>query len=394
MSTLSPGRFAHPEFLVQIRADLLLQWLWPAHEYLARRGLNLPAPPQAGDTAAGLRERDLEQLAHIFLDPSPDMPPELLDSLFLLHRMATPSGMDCLLATAEERGIVLETGPEPAPADVALVAWNHHRQLLEEVHTNHEISRPRAFQYFSTHADPVPEFAGPTADQLRELHERLNSFYQACRRGPGTRVFSCRRDQQWCFLVRHGAPCRREGALEPCGRPTTVFYRPQKHDVLSYDSARGEMAVHCCGLRERRVLLRAFGKCLFGDTDFFPGTAKYTLAPLVRHGRACLACTDVPAMEQVTLKQVEFFFRKDPWKRVTQAAPDIFHLVETCQLEWPEKIQEITRATFEVKLWRARRPRLLTIIPCNQARFGSEEDIDTLQEWLQRREFINDTPQN
>jgi len=172
------------------------------------------------------------------------------------------------------------------------------------------------------------------------------------------------------------------------GQPATVFYRPQRHDVLVYDPVRGELRVNCCSKRERDVFLRAFGIHLFGRPDFFPGTAKYTLAPLVRRGRDCLACADVRGIERVHLKEVEFFHTDAPWQRVTRKADDIFELVERAEVQWPARVEQITRATFEVKFWRARRPRRLTIVPCNKALYGRDDDSALLEEWLAARQFI------
>jgi hypothetical protein len=171
-------------------------------------------------------------------------------------------------------------------------------------------------------------------------------------------------------------------------QPATIFYRPQKHDVLVYDPARGELRMNCCSRRERQFFLRAFGIHLFGDEHFFPGTAKYTLAPLVRSGRDCLACADVPGLERVRLKEVEFYFPGAPWQRVLRRADDIFELVENEEVRWPGRVEEITRATFEIKFWKTRRPRRLTIVPCNKALYGRDEDSRLLEQWLEARQFL------
>jgi hypothetical protein len=265
-------------------------------------------------------------------------------------------------------------------------------RLLENLHNCHEITRPRSFRHFSTDVSPVPPFAGPTQEQIVALEARLNVFYVAWKRGKGVRVFSYRQEHEWWFLVRHGAPCRREGAMQD-GEPTSVCYRPQKHDVLKYDTVRGEMALNCCCDRERRMLLRHFGTCLFGRHDYFPGTAKYSLAPLFG-GRACLACADVFGIEQVSLIEVEFHFREQPWKRVTQRASDIFELVERGELEWPNRVEEITRATFKVKFRRARRARKLTIVPCNKALYARDGDSGVLERFLRARGFILDSAED
>jgi hypothetical protein len=381
MPNLNPGPFAHSEILSQIRPDLLLAWLWPARDYLARRGLVLPRP----DAPAPVNS---EALAAIFLDPTPDLPPDLADSLYLFREMATPEGMDAILAAARAAGLELGLGEEASPADVALRAWVLDRQLLQRWHNRLEVKRSRAFKYYSTDANPPPALDGPTPEQLAALEQRLNAFFRAWKRGGGARVFFYRFQSEWVFIVRHGAPCRREGAMKD-DQPTSICYRPQRHDLLIYDPARGQMRLNCCAERERRVLLRAFGLCLFGRADYFPGTAKYTLAPL-RSGRACLACADVPGIERVTLTEVELHVREEPRHRIIRKARDIFALVENGSLVWPAQLDAIARATFEVKFWRAPRPRRLTLVPSNRALYSREEDSRLLDKLLQVRKFIED----
>ena len=320
MPTLS-AKFLNRSTLRSIRPDLLLAWLRPSADYLESRGLRLPdaldLDPSTNWIGGGAwdvppsRRIDYDKLAEVFMSPTADMPAKLLESVFLIQEMANPPGMDLLLAAAEAHGMDFGHRDDLSPADVAVQFWLMNPRLLENLHSCHEMARPRSFRYFSTDASPVPAFDGPTPAQVADLEERLNSFYVAWKCGKGARVFSYQQERVWWFLVRHGAPCRREGAMED-GKPTSVCYRPQKHDVLKYDGGRGEIAVNCCCDRERRVLLRHFGSALFGRHDFFPGTAKYSLAPLVQ-GRSCLACANQFGIERINLIEVEFYFREQPW---------------------------------------------------------------------------------
>ncbi len=378
--------FSNPELLRQTRRDLLLAWLLPAQDYLMGRGW---AWPEAVVGRAEAGSVDYERLTEILLDPRTDAPGYLGDSLFLIHGMANPAGMDLILENAEGNGFGLDPGEDSTPADVAFQAWLLNPGLLEDLHNCRELTRPRSFQYFANGSDTPPAFAEPTPPQLAIFERRLEAFYVASRRGPGVRVFPYRQLDEWWFLVRHGAACRREPALES-GQPTAVFFRPQKHDVLRYGPARGELGVNCCTERERRVLLRLFGSCFFGRPDTFPDTAKYSLEPLVRRGRHCLACIDVPGLERVRLTEVEFFFRGQPWKRTTERAADIFALIEGEDLKWPDRIEDITRATFEVKFCGKRRPRALTIVPCNKALYACDADSNLLERWMLSRGFISE----
>lgn len=378
MNCATLNLFGSPDLLRGLKPELLLAWLAPARGYLAGRGFAWPSGPRA--------QMDYEGLSRLLLEPTPDIPASFVDSLCLVQGMACRAGMETILAHAEETGLDLRLGPDPTPADVAVSLWLEDPPRLECLHNRRQMLRPRQFLYFMASTRPLPDFAGPDAAQLAELQARLNEFYLAWRRGPGARVFAYRRDHEWWFLVRHGAPFRREAALEH-GEPTTILYRPQEHDVLVYDPRRGEMRVNCCGSRERTVLLRHFGRCLFGQPDFFPSVAKYTLAPLVHRGRDCLACADIPGIARVRLTRVEFYHRGTPWERITRKAEDIFDLIDHRKLQWPACLEEITRATFEFTFWRSKRPCQLTLVPCNQAECSRAGDIPLLSAWLERRQF-------
>ncbi len=378
MTNVNPGKWASAEFLSRIRRDVVLGWLRPMAGYFAGRGLALPA---------GEERIDYEALAKILTAPGPEMPAALLEALCVFRELESESAMDAIRDEAERRGVGLGLGDEATPLDVVVRAWTLDQELVEHLHQRLELKRPRSFKCFSTDTKPLPVFAGPTPEQLSALEERLNGFYEAWKRGKGARVFPSQEGDVWLFLVRHGAPCRREGAMKE-DTPTTVFYRPLRHDLLKYHAGRGEMAVNCCADRERRVLLRLFGKCLFGRADYFPGAAQFTLKPLVQQGRACLACADVPGIEWVNLVGVELDVTEDPKHRDIRKGQDIFRLVEREKLAWPEDVANLKRATFAVKFWRVKRPRSLTIVPCNRVIYGREGDSRLLEPWLLRRGFM------
>ncbi|MBI5386787.1 MAG: hypothetical protein HZA90_19115 [Verrucomicrobia bacterium] len=373
-------RFSDPDTLSRIRPESLLAWLHPARDYLARRGMVLP-----GDGNG--QAVDYARLAGVLMEPTADMPGELVESLHVILEIAEPAGMDAILEATAASGLTLAVGSDPAPADVAVQAWLLDRALVERLHVSLELTRPRSFQYFAAEADPLPAFVLPQAEQVAALEARLNDWYDARKRGRGARVFVFPQHGECWFLVRHGMPCRREGTMED-GQPGSVFYRPQKHDVLVYDPARGEMRLNCCGKSERAEFLKAFGLHLFRDERFFPGTAKYTLAPLVNDGRNCLACLDVPGIERVVLKEVEFFFPVKPRERVTRKSDDIFALLEKGRVEWPKPPGAITRATFEIKFTAAKKARRVTILPSNKALYGRDDDSLLVERWLAARKFI------
>jgi hypothetical protein len=344
------------------------------------------------DSAFGPR-LDYDALARVFMEPTADMPAELVDGLHLVHEMGRARHVESMLEEARKNGLNLDLEPDATPEDVAVKMLLLDPCALQNQQNCNVIARPRTFEFFGADTLTAPRFDGPNLDQMRVLQRRLEAFYAAWQRGPGTRVFSyCRENfgcdsTEWWFLVRHGALPRREEAMER-GEPTCVFFRPRTYAVLRYDTRRGEMGVYCSADRERKLLLRVFGKTLFGRDDFFPCRAKYDLSAAVRDGRAILACADVPGIEGVSLTGLEIFEREDPWRRTLYQAPDIFRLIERDEVRWPKKLEHIASATFAVKFWRQKRPRRVTIMPSNRAMYRRDEDSAILERWMEARRLI------
>ena len=69
--------------------------------------------------------------------------------------------------------------------------------------------------------------------------------------------------------------------------------------------------MHACNKGEKELYRKEFGRHVFGNEDFFPGTSKYTLEPLRRDGPASVICTDVDGMEWARLKEIQFLWRGD-----------------------------------------------------------------------------------
>ncbi len=375
MSKVAVGKFVDGEMVGLIRPDVLLEWLLPKRPYLEARGVSLT--PQI----------DCVKLAEVLREPTPDMPADLVEGLHAFRGLDNEPAMDAIAEECERRGLDLGLGQEATPLDVAVRAWTRDREVVEALHVKRSVRRGRSFQYYTTDANPVPDFAGPTAEQLRKIEEGLNAFYLATSRGPGARVFAWPEGNRWRFVVRHGKARRGEEAMEN-GEPTTVFFRRRHRDVMGYDGARGEMGVNACNPQEELVLLRTFGRCLFGRPDFFPGTDKYTVFPILSDGRGCLVCADVPGIEQVWLTRVEFVWRKEPWKRAVHEADDVFGSVERGEFAWPKSLEDFASATFQVKFRGAKKPRRLTIVPCNRVIYGREEDWPLLERLMLARGFI------
>ena len=379
MATYNLRRFAQPAVLKAIAPKCLHEFLGPYRPYFDGRALSLPSP----NASNGL---DYERLVEVLMSPDTGTPKGLVDALYFVNEMSTDESMDLLLEEAETNGILLDGKPDPTAADVAVQVFLQDRQLLERKHAEQFLTRPRSFEYFQTEARPVPAFRQPSRETLATLERDLDDWFEKKKRGRGSRVFVYPKGDSIWFLVRPGDPFRREGSLDG-GRTSSVFYRPEKHDVLVYEPALGDLRMNACNKGEKETYRREFGRHLFGDEEFFPGTGKYTLEPLRTAGPASIVCTDIDGMDWVRLKEVQFLWGGAQREIEIRKANDIFAALEGRGRSLPA-MTPIIRASFHVKFTDAKNPRTVTIRPSNIAQYTRDSDADVVEDWLQRRGFI------
>ncbi len=434
MANVALRKFTNPDTLKHIGDRYLIELLSPYQSFFAGRGLALPPQPSPDRGAphpasghlmtrslpgprssADLRLQriplgssqlpqvpsaekdgvlDCEKLAGILMTPDTDMPRDLADALFLIHEMSTKEGMDKLQEAAEACQPPLDLRGADEPADVAVRVWLLQRSLLEELNAEHELARPKTFLSYLTDGNGVPQFTAPIDATRREWERRMDEWFEKKKRGSGCRVFIYPRDGECWFMVRHGEPYRREGSLEQ-GEPGSVFYRPQQHDVLIYDTAGGELRIHAGTQGERELYRKSFGLYVFGDENFLPGEGKYTLQPLISDGPAALNCLDVEGLEWVKLREVEFQWfgsGRGNTEREIRKANDLFASFAARDFKFKEG-HNLRRAVFHVKFADAKRPRSVTISPTNRAKYERDEDGSFLEAWLKKRGFIME-PEN
>ena len=381
MATVALRRFTNADTLKQISNESLVQLLAPYRTFFAGRGLELPT--------TAMVTVDCEKLANIFMTPDTDMPRDLADALFLVHEMSTKEAMDKIVPAAAAVQPPLNLDGADEPADVAVRVWLLRRSVLEAVHAEYELARPKTFVSYLTDREKVPPFKVPDEKTRQAWEQAMDRVFEKKKRGDGCRVLIYSRDGYCWVLVRHGEPFRREGSYEQ-GKPGSVFYRPQQHDVLIYNLETGELSIHAGSQWERDLYRENFGVFVFGIKNFFPGDGKYTLAPLIEKNEAALTCGDVGEIEWVKLREVEFELmgsgRKNPEREIRKAT-DLFAAFAARDFKFKEG-HIIKRAVFSVKFKDAKRSRSVTITPSNRAKYDRDDDSTIMESWLKLREFI------
>lgn len=397
MASFNPRRFADPDFLKTIDERHLLALLRPYAGYFSHRGVELPsgervlmvAEPVALYDGRPVRSAptngvDHELLAAVLVDPDDRMPTELVDALYLINEMATPEGMDELLEAVGD-DIALDEADEQTPADVATQVFLQARHLLERKHAQQFVGDRQSYVYFLSKTEPNGDFTAPRAEAVADLEQDLGAWFLKKKKGDQVRVFVYPKPDEVWFLVRHGEGFRREGA-QKAGQSTCVFYRPEKHDVLVYNAAIGELRINAGSVGERDIYRQKVGLHVFGKDDHFPnGHKKYSLEPLRQDGPASLACGDVAGIESVQLVELAYFWGGAHNEISIHKAGDFFAALASRE----GKIHgaKIIGAKFRVKFADSKTPRMVSIRPPNVAKFTRDDDGKRIDEWLALRRF-------
>ena len=379
MATFTLRHFSSAESLQAVQAKYLMDLLDKHAAYFATRGVDFGSFNGHGP--------DYEAIAAVLMTPDEQTPNELIDDLYYVDEMATADAMDGLLEAAAAAGVKLDVGDEPTPADVAVQVRLRAPALLEQKHAEHFLlQRRRTFEYFQSPDGVDTKYRPPGAKKLRACEDSLGIRLEAMKRGRTCKLFVFPRPDGVWFLVRRGDPFKREGSIEKTGM-TSVYYRPEKYDVLKYDQGLGELSVNAEGNKKLVALYRElFGELLFGDPKRFPNTAKYTLAPLQDDGADALICSDVEGIDTITLKEVQILWGGPQGEIEIRRAKDLFEALKARKKELPKG--RLVKASFLVKFTDAKTPRTVTIRPQNIASYTRDSDASVVEAWLTARGFV------
>ncbi|NIA07159.1 MAG: hypothetical protein GWP14_05925 [Actinobacteria bacterium] len=378
-------RFTNVAILKQIHFPLLLEFFESDQrfrDFLVQRGLSLTADTE---------QFDYDELAKILMSPDVNTPDELLDALYFVDNLAEPDHYDRMLEECRARNIDL--GPEdPSVEDLTLRLWLADPKILERIHAEQYRVRPKKFESYFTASENPPAFGQPSEATLSVLEGDLNRWFHTRKKGRGTRVFPFVKEDGVWFLIRHGQHIKRQGTMEQDGESGSVFFRPEKFDVLIYYPEKGELAIYANTKGERKTYCRYLGKHFFADSGFFcfdHPFPKYTLQTLIELGRKALICSDIEGIEQIRLYELHFSHNSDlrNWRMIR--GDDVFAEMEA---NGPNLLDEdesiiLLKAKFKVT-FAGGKERTVVIEPPNIAAFDRESDNAIIHEWLDKRGFI------
>jgi len=379
MATFNLRRFSKPEMLRRIDREHLIAFLEPHADYFSARGVELPSLNTED-------ELDYNALSEVLLNPSTSTPEDLAEALYYVNEMSTPEGFDSIQDAIAGTDIDVVIGEDVAHADLAIQAWMQDSELVERLHAEQFLFRPRSFEYFKTDNGSVPEFEEPPTETIRALEADLDEWFAKKRRGKHSKVYVYSKDDYTWFLVRHGKPYARESVIEN-GESSSQYFRPEKFDVIVYNPALGEIRMNAETKGEKELYRTKFGQHFFGGSDFFNGKSKFTLEPLREIGEDSLLCDDIDGMEWVKLKEYQIYRGGSQKEVEIRKAEDIFASLREREWSFPTG-GPITRASFLIKFTDSKNARTLKLSSSNRAQFKRDDDAEIIEQWMTNRGFI------
>jgi hypothetical protein len=376
MARFNLKSFAQPDLLKRIQPGNLIPLLEPFRMFLETKGYSIPS---GGDP-----EIDVPALGGILAQPDEEMPGDLVEALHLIGTLGADERFDELLEMAAANQI--ETDGEVTAMDLATQIWLKNPEALERKEHEEHFQNRKSFESFRAANPEVVVAIDDLPRDLTALQEALEAYFQAKKRGVGCRVTRKDSPDEVRFLVEHGQPCKRE----PCRKgpkSTSTFFRPEKTDVVIYDVVHNELRINASTAADVRKYRAFFGHHVFGDEDRFVFREKYTLDPLKKDGRAALNCGDIPGIDKVDLREIEYSWGGAFEHMEIHRAEGLFHALALIRRD-VETEPHIRKAVFKIKLAGEKRPRSVTVKAGNKSGYNRGEEAMVIEDWLRARGFV------
>jgi hypothetical protein len=382
MSSFNPRRFVNPDTLSRVSASNLLHLLRStASAYFAT-----PVAPGGPPRLDLSKPLDFHELTRVLLTADDaSYPDDLADALYHIATFSEEDAITELLdAFGPLRLNLAALGSEPSPADVALRAWILDAPLVERTLGERQLFRSKSWVHHIGETNPASPIGIPAAATLAALEKSLKDWFLKNRGSDFVRILPYAKGDETWFLVHHAKAAERRSIIKN-GQQTSSVDRPDRYDLVVYDPSYDELSLNTENDKEREVYRQEFGRHLFGKLDYFAGSGKYTLEPLVTKGASALLPNGIPGIDKITLKEAHY--AQGP-EIVVRKAPDLFAVLAKRQPPESTLRQAPFRVSFSVKLSAVKRPRTVVIHKGNRAKYQHDGERDLIEEWLDSQGFI------
>ena len=372
MPKVKASKFARPNVLKKVKTDILLAFMEPHRDYLARLGFAWPAD--------GTTELDCHALARILAVPRPDMPPDLVDQLDLVDLLSEEQQF---LAFESEYSQLVKQLQQPldSPADVVMRVLRHNPQAAWKAFDKRALTVQRSLSSFL--AAEGKEFRAPNAERIKKLEGALAPQFKESNRSEACRIHVVHEDGQWALIIRHGEPVSRIGTITDDGESGSLLFRPERLDVAYYNAAKREWLISGVSTILKEMYREQIGAILHGSRHALAPSDRYTLEPL-RQGRDWLNDHGVDGVRAALLKEITL--RLPTGVEMKLSKGDVFTELLR-QRDVHGNGIEFVDATFALMLSHRKRTLHVKVNPLRNVLSGTG-GIGLVDEWLEDRDFI------
>jgi len=324
------------------------------------------------------------RLLAVFTKPDEDMPPDLLEKLYVLDDLADESGHDRILNEAERQGMPINgLGDDLTPGEFAIAVHKKHPALIRVCHDKTLYRKIKNYQEYQSKDGKRLSLKSAKA-KAKALEAELAPRFESMNRSRACEIYVYEEKGEIKFQITHGRTFRTDGTIDKKLKRSRVAYRPQKHDSVIYDKSTGVLKVNAQTLAEKDLYREKIGKVLFGDANYFPEGDLYTLKPL-RRGSAALAI--VQGIESVRLTEV--WIQLDDDQRFVQISR-AYSLIKAIEDHNKPNLAEgkIVRASFLIKYSSGGRPRKLELRPPNVAIYDRDRDGEPAEAFMSENGYL------
>lgn len=333
-------------------------------------------------------EPNFAAIRKILITSDDATPDALAEALYYINEVSTEDGADAILEYLDKNPPLFPIIQNTSPADLALQVWMNLPDIIKRISGNLLSTSKRSFDYYKTSQNPVPGFQAPSEEALSALENTLDNWFQRHLKGRFSKIICVPKNDYIWFMVRHGKRYSREAVIDD-GNSTSFHFRPEKHDVVVYNPANGELRINADSKGETKLYRAAFGAHIFDDGNYFDLCRQFNLAPIRDDGEDSMISEDIDEIEFVKLREVHIS-RGGPFKDVEiLKSDDLFASLRDRGSALPT-YGEITQIKVRIKFRHSPSPKIITITSGNRAQYKCNEDAEAIECWLGNRGFIVD----
>lgn len=376
MAKYNPKVFTNPDSIAGIDTTLLAEFFKRFPKFFSAHGVHL--------NNGGIK---YAQVIQILMNPDASVRDDkethdLMEALQTITEMADQDSMDSLIVAGKQKNIDLKgTGP----ADVAIYCWLNHSDLFHTQYARALVQNFKSFSYFLGANGDARAFPSYTEDTIKQLQAELDDWFGENKRLRDCSVYLFPQGQRVSIVIKYGMPLKREMKVEK-GDSESIFYHPQKHDLLIYDCGQDEISVKTDNKKgQQEAYLRCVGKHLFGDEDYFAEPKRFSLKKLGEIASTDHDFVSIHGISRIALVELQY-----DWGGETEIRKSQNLLRTLVRKNSRESTKKATPRAAKFRVWFTgnNTPRIVEIQEGNQAKFGRDSDSQIVEEWINDQKFV------